>query len=366
MSDEHPTAPTPPASDKPTAVADKPTPPVITMPPPAMPDAPVLVQTDAVSKYFRTAGGLFSRQAKVLRAVESVSLSVRRGETMALVGESGSGKSTLGRLILRLHDPSSGRIFFDGTDITRKSANQLRPLRKRMQVIFQDPYSSLNPRMTVEQTLAEPLRIHKLATSKAEERRKIEELLERVGLRGSTLERYPHEFSGGQRQRIGIARALSVGPEFIVCDEPVSALDVSIQAQIINLLLALQNDLGLSYLFISHDLRVVRHMSHRVAVMYLGQIVEQAPALDLYARPRHPYTKVLLEAAPSLDTAHEAEEKRALPVVGELPSPFDPPKGCAFHPRCARMEKGKCDVDAPSLTMLAPAHKVACFFPLET
>ena len=338
--------------------------------PPALPEHPpkveaaekILVQTDAVSKYFRTHGGLFSGAPRVLRAVENVSIHVKRGETMALVGESGSGKSTLGRLVLRLHDPSSGRIYYDGNDITRASARQLRPLRKRMQVIFQDPYSSLNPRMTVRKTLTEPLRIHALATDKAEEERTLDSLLERVGLRSSVLDRYPHEFSGGQRQRIGIARALAVGPEFIVCDEPVSALDVSIQAQIINLLLKLQDELGLAYLFISHDLRVVRHMSHRVAVMYLGQIVEQAPVADLYERPRHPYTRALLDSAPSLEPG---VQRKKLQVHGELPSPFDPPSGCSFHPRCDRMQKGKCDVDSPILDRLEPQHKVACFFPLD-
>ncbi len=293
----------------------------------------ILVQTDAVSKYFRTHGGLFSGAPRLLRAVENVSIHVKRGETMALVGESGSGKSTLGRLILRLIEPSSGRIHYDGQPITDASSRQMRPLR-----------------------------IHKLVKDAQQEQSMLDSLLERVGLRSSVLDRYPHEFSGGQRQRIGIARALAVGPEFIVCDEPVSALDVSIQAQIINLLLQLQDQLGLAYLFISHDLRVVRHMSHRVAVMYLGQIVEQALVADLYDHPRHPYTRALLDSAPTLEPG---APRKQLKVHGELPSPFDPPPGCSFHPRCDRMQKGKCDVDTPTLDRIDTKHKVACFFPLD-
>jgi oligopeptide transport system ATP-binding protein len=238
----------------------------------------------------------------------------------------------------------------------------LRPLRRKMQIIFQDPYSSLNPRMTVRQIVGEAIRIHKLAKSAADEERRVSELLEKVGLRKEAMNRYPHEFSGGQRQRIGIARALAVEPEFIVCDEPISALDVSIQAQIVNLLQDLQEQLGLTYLFISHDLKIVEHVSHRVAVMYLGRIVEQAHAADLYAEPLHPYTRALMSAVPSLDPKHR---KLRVLLEGDMPSAIDPPKGCAFHPRCPRAEKGKCDVDTPRLVELeeGSSHRVACWHP---
>jgi oligopeptide transport system ATP-binding protein len=260
-----------------------------------------LVATDRLTKYFRVRGGWFERGSDPVRAVENVSLRVRRGETMSLVGESGCGKSTLGRLMLRLLEPSYGRIIYGGEDITNHSQSSLRPLRRKMQIIFQDPYSSLNPRMTVRETLREPLDIHKLVGSTSEAEAKLESLIKRVGLRPEMLSRYPHEFSGGQRQRIGIARALAVEPEFIVCDEPVSALDVSIQAQIVNLLMDLQDELGVAYLFISHDLRVVEHMSHRVSVMYLGQVVESASTESLYGSAMHPYTRALLSAVPSAD-----------------------------------------------------------------
>jgi oligopeptide transport system ATP-binding protein len=291
-----------------------------------------------------------------------VTIKVRRGETMALVGESGCGKSTLGRLILRLVDPTYGRIVYGGEDITEMSQARLRPLRRKMQIIFQDPYSSLNPRMTVKDIVAEALRIHNLVATRADEERRVVELLEQVGLRADALGRYPHEFSGGQRQRIGIARALAVEPEFIVCDEPISALDVSIQAQIVNLLVELQDKLGLSYLFISHDLKIVEYMSHRVAVMYLGKIVEQAPAADLYEAPLHPYTRALLHAIPVADPSHR---KLRVVLEGDVPSAIDPPSGCTFHPRCPRRETGKCDVETPQLRELAEGsgHKVACWHP---
>ena len=281
---------------------------------------------------------------------------------MGLVGESGCGKSTLGRLMLRLVDPTFGRVIFDGRDITHLSQRELRPLRRRMQIIFQDPYSSLNPRMTVLEIVGEAIRIHKLARSRAEEEARVVQLLEKVGLRSDVIDRYPHEFSGGQRQRIGIARALAVQPDFIVCDEPTASLDVSIQAQIINLLVELQESIGLSYLFVSHDLAVVEHVSHRVAVMYLGRIVEQASAEALYAEPRHPYTRALFAAAPQPDP----ERKRVrLVLEGEAPSPIDPPTGCAFHPRCPRILRGKCDRESPPLAEITEGsgHKVACFNP---
>jgi oligopeptide transport system ATP-binding protein len=321
-----------------------------------------LVATDHITKYFPVRAGWLSREVKFVRAVDGVSIRMRRGQTMGLVGESGCGKSTLGRLILRLIDPTFGRVMYDGRDLVPLRPSALRPLRRKMQIIFQDPYSSLNPRMTVRQIVGEAIQIHKLAATRADEERRVSDLLEKVGLRKEAMNRYPHEFSGGQRQRIGIARALAVEPEFIVCDEPISALDVSIQAQIVNLLQDLQEQLGLTYLFISHDLKIVEHMSHRVAVMYLGRIVEQAHAADLYAEPLHPYTRALMSAVPSLDPKHR---KLRVLLEGDMPSAIDPPKGCAFHPRCPRAEKGKCDVDTPRLVELeeGSSHRVACWHP---
>jgi oligopeptide/dipeptide ABC transporter ATP-binding protein len=321
-----------------------------------------LAATDHVAKYFPVQRGWLGGGGRFVRAVDGVSLRVRRGETMGLVGESGCGKSTLGRLLLRLVEPTFGRVIFDGQDLTHRSQRELRPLRRRMQIIFQDPYSSLNPRMTVREIVGEAIRIHHLAKTRADEEARIAELLEKVGMRADVMARYPHEFSGGQRQRIGIARALAVEPEFIVCDEPISALDVSIQAQIVNLLVELQERLGLTYLFVSHDLKIVEHVSHRVAVMYLGRIVEQAPADVLYEQPRHPYTRALLAAAPQLDP----ERKRVrLVLEGDVPSPIDPPSGCAFHPRCPRAVKGRCETEVPSLEETAgqPGHRVACWNP---
>jgi oligopeptide transport system ATP-binding protein len=321
-----------------------------------------LVATDRLAKYFPVRGGWLSRTTRFVRAVDGVSIRVRKGQTLGLVGESGCGKSTLGRLVLRLIEPTFGRIVYDGKDLVPLDQSALRPLRRKMQIIFQDPYSSLNPRMTVRQIVGEPIEIHHLAKSRIDEERKIAELLEKVGLRAEAMNRYPHEFSGGQRQRIGIARALAVEPEFIVCDEPISALDVSIQGQIVNLLVDLQEQLGLSYLFISHDLSIVRHVSHRVAVMYLGRIVEQGYADDLYDKPFHPYTRALLGAAPSVDPAHK---RLRILLEGDIPSAIDPPAGCAFHPRCPRAEKGKCDVETPALLELerGTSHRVACWHP---
>jgi oligopeptide/dipeptide ABC transporter ATP-binding protein len=321
-----------------------------------------LVATDRLAKYFPARAGWSARSHRFVRAVDGVSIRVRRAETLGLVGESGCGKSTLGRLMLRLIEPSFGRVLFDGNDLTKLSQRELRPLRRRMQIIFQDPYSSLNPRMTVREVVGEALRIHKLAKTRDAEEARIVTLLERVGLRADAMDRYPHEFSGGQRQRIGIARALAVEPEFIVCDEPVSALDVSIQAQIVNLLVELQETMGLAYLFVSHDLRIVEHVSHRVAVMYLGKIVEQASAHDLYEQPRHPYTRALLAAAPQPDP----DRKRVrLVLEGDVPSPMDPPAGCAFHPRCPRIVRGTCDKETPPLDTIdkETGHKVACWNP---
>ena len=316
-----------------------------------------IIAAESLRKTFRGPSRGIGRGRSELRAVDGVTLAVMQGETLGLVGESGCGKSTLGRLLLRLQDPTSGRIYFDGHDITYLSQSALRPFRGNMQIIFQDPYSSLNPRMTVRAALAEALRVHGMVGAASEEDQRIAALLERVGLRPEHMRRYPHEFSGGQRQRIGIARALAVSPRFIVADEPVSALDVSIQAQIVNLLSDLQEELGLSYLFIAHDLHVVEHVSHRVAVMYLGRVVELATSGQIYSEPRHPYTEALLSAAPEPDPT---ARKRRLLLQGDVPSPLDPPSGCAFHPRCPIAEKGLCDREAPGLRALESGHDVAC------
>jgi oligopeptide transport system ATP-binding protein len=315
-----------------------------------------LLDVQHVSTQFVQRRGMFAREARVLRAVDDVSLHVGASETLGLVGESGCGKSTLGRTVLRLIDPAAGKIMFEGRDIASLSQRQLRPLRSRMQIIFQDPYGSLNPRMNVRATLLEAMRVHGGAKTAAEERAALLELLERVGLRPEALERYPHEFSGGQRQRIGIARALSVRPKFIVADEPVSALDLSIQAQIVNLLMDLQADLGVSYLFIAHDLKLVEHVSQRVAVMYLGRIVELMPR-ERMEHSLHPYTRALRSAVPEIDPV---KRKLRVLLTGELPSPLNPPTGCAFHPRCAIAQRGLCDVSRPELRELAPGHFAAC------
>ena len=318
--------------------------------------APVL-ELENVSRHFATGGGLLGlRPGKVVRAVQEVSLTVARGETLALVGESGCGKSTLGRLALRLIEPTAGDVKLSGASIMGLSAAALRARRRQMQIIFQDPYASLNPRMNVFDILAEPLLLHGLAEGDALTRR-VHELLGLVGLRPLHGERFPHEFSGGQRQRICVARALSTNPELVVCDEPVSALDVSIQAQVVNLLHDLQERLGLAYLFISHDLAVVKHIADRVAVMYLGRIVELAPKRALYATPRHPYTQALLAAAPRPDPAM-APRTRTL-LQGDPPSPFDPPKGCAFHPRCPHAGR-ICREETPPLRRLDTGGEAAC------
>jgi peptide/nickel transport system ATP-binding protein len=300
------------------------------------------------------ADGLFGRKLTV-KAVDGVDLEIHPGETVGLVGESGSGKSTLGRLILRLIEPTAGRVEFDGKDLSRLSRREMRALRREAQLVFQDPYSSLDPRMRVRAIVGEGLAIHRLARGAAREAR-IRELLGMVGIGADALDRYPHEFSGGQRQRIGIARALAVGPRFLVLDEPVSALDVSIQAQIINLLQDLQEKLKLTYLFIAHDLRVVEHVSNRVAIMYLGKIVEIADRDEIYYNPRHPYTRALLSAAPAVDLA---ERRTRIELPGEPPSPLNPPSGCSFHPRCP-YAKDECRLTRPELTTGGGEHAVAC------
>ncbi|MEZ4390530.1 MAG: dipeptide ABC transporter ATP-binding protein [Polyangiales bacterium] len=316
----------------------------------------VLLETEDLRMHFDVRRGLFGARGTV-KAVDGVSLQVRAGETLGLVGESGCGKSTLGRTVLRLHDPTSGAIRFEGKDITRASQSALRPLRRGMQMIFQDPYASLNPRMRVRDIVGEALEIHGLGATRSEREARVDDLLTRVGLRAEQGGRYPHEFSGGQRQRVGIARALAVSPRFIVADEPISALDVSIQAQIVNLLKDLQEELGLAYLFVAHDLHIVRYLSRRIAVMYLGRVVELGAAAAVTDAPRHPYTRALLSAVPSPDPT---KRRVRLPLEGDVPSPLDPPSGCAFHPRCSIAERGLCDREAPALRELAPGHSVAC------
>lgn len=316
----------------------------------------ILLKADQIVKHFPIYGGIFSKEVASVKAVQNISFELKKGETLGLVGESGCGKSTLGRCLIKLIDPSGGKIIYKGKDITHVDGEDLRSLRKSMQIIFQDPYASLNPRMTIGAILEEPLIIHDLYPNETERKKRVLDLIDLVGLRPEHLSRYPHEFSGGQRQRVGIARALAVNPELIICDEPVSALDVSIQAQVINLLMELQKKLGLTYVFIAHDLKVVEHVSTKVAVMYLGEIVEMADAEELYRNPKHPYTKALLSAIPVPDP--KPREQRII-LTGDVPSPINPPTGCYFHPRCP-IATEECKSNKPDLRSVSANHVVSC------
>jgi oligopeptide transport system ATP-binding protein len=317
-----------------------------------------LLRVNNLVKHFAVKGGVLSRTVDKVHAVDGVSLEIAAGETLGLVGESGCGKSTTGRCILRLIEPTTGELWFEGRTITHVDRATQRALTRDMQIIFQDPYASLNPRMTVGAIIGEALVIHGLAKNSRAHDDRIVELLQTVGLHPDHMRRYPHEFSGGQRQRIGIARALAVSPKLIICDEPVSALDVSIQAQVINLLEDLQQQFNLAYLFIAHDLSVVEHISQRVAVMYLGRIVEVAPSRDLYVAPKHPYTEALLSAVPIPDPT---VARKRIVLQGDVPNPIRPPSGCHFHPRCPRAE-GRCSTEAPLLRQISPGRLSACHF----
>lgn len=321
-------------------------------------DQSVILRIDNLKRYFPIKRGVLQHVAGHIRAVDGVSLDIYKGETLGLVGESGCGKSTLGRTIVRLYEPTEGEIYFEGTNLAELSGARLKEVRSRLQMIFQDPYSSLNPRLTIERTVGEPLLIHKVG-SNVERRERVMSLLERVGLNSGMISRFPHEFSGGQRQRIGIARALALNPSLVIADEPISALDVSIQAQVINLLEELQVEFGLTYLFIAHDLSMVRHFCDRVAVMYLGKIVEIAETEELFNNPQHPYTQALLSAVPVPDSRIERQRQRII-LQGEVPSPASPPSGCNFNTRCP-WAIDRCFSEEPHLEELAEGHETACF-----
>ena len=316
-----------------------------------------LIRVRNLKKHFPITAGVFRRQVGTVKAVDGISFDLLPQETLGLVGESGCGKSTAGRTVLSLYNATDGQVFFGQTELTSLSSKELRPIRQKMQMIFQDPQDSLNPRMTVGSIISEPLLEH-TKVSRSERAGRVEELLQAVGLNPQYMNRYPHEFSGGQRQRIGVARALAVNPEFIICDEPIAALDVSIQAQVVNMLEDLQERLGLTYLFISHDLGMIRHIARRVAVMYLGHIVEIATSEDLYARPQHPYTQALLSAVPIHDPVREATREQII-LTGDVPSPADPPSGCPFRTRCFKAE-ARCAEKLPEIREVAAGHQVAC------
>ena len=318
----------------------------------------VLVRVENLTKHFPiTQGIVVQRQIGAVKAVDNVSFDIREGETLGLVGESGCGKSTTGRTILQLYRPTSGKVYYQDQDLTTLKGEELRRMRRNMQIIFQDPYASLNPRLTVGDIIGEPLEVHRVEKSKKKRQERVQELLRLVGLNPYFINRYPHEFSGGQRQRIGVARALALQPKFIICDEPISALDVSIQAQVVNLLEELQDEFGLTYLFIAHDLSMVRYISDRTAVMYLGKIVELAEREELYSHPLHPYTQALLSAVPVPDPVVERTRQRII-LTGDVPSPANPPSGCNFHPRCPLHEE--CQEEEPEWQEVSPGHWVAC------
>jgi len=325
---------------------------------------PLLVVDDLVKHFPITRGIVFQKEIGRVRAVDGVSFTLNKGETLGVVGESGCGKSTMARCVMRLLDITAGSITFDGRDITRLSAKELMPVRRELMMVFQDPYASLNPRKRVGFIIAEALEVHRIGTD-AERKRRVQELLEIVGLNPEHYNRFPHEFSGGQRQRIGVARALAVRPKLIVCDEPVSALDVSVQAQILNLLKSLQRDFELTYIFISHDLNVVRYISDKVAVMYLGKVVESAERAKLYEAPKHPYTGALMSAVPVVNP-ELARSRKTIVLEGDVPNPVNPPAACRFHPRCPRFVDGTCNVEEPQLVEKAPGQLAACHFPLES
>ena len=325
---------------------------------------PLLVVEDLVKHFPITRGIVFQKEIGRVRAVDGVSFTLEKGQTLGVVGESGCGTSTMARCVMKLLESTSGKITFDGRDITNLSARDLMPVRRELMMVFQDPYASLNPRKRVGFIVAEALEVHKIGTQ-AEQKRHVQELLEIVGLNPEHYNRFPHEFSGGQRQRIGVARALAVRPKLIVCDEPVSALDVSVQAQILNLLKSLQRDFDLTYIFISHDLNVVRYISDKVAVMYLGKVVETADREQLYQAPKHPYTGALLSAVPMVNP-EMARARKTIVLEGDVPNPVNPPAACRFHPRCPRFVDGTCNVEEPQLEAKAPEHLAACHFPLES